>query len=229
VRLRLDLRREKDYWLGTYEPHLQYALDKSVEPGWVAYDVGANIGYISILLARLTGEKGKVYAFEALPTNIDRLRKNLELNGLLDRVTIVPAAVVDAPKQVNFLVGPSDGMGKVDGSAGRQEAIYSEIIRLSGVSLDHFVFEQDNPRPQVIKMDIEGGEVLALIGMQRILREIRPLILIELHGFEAARTAWGELTRHGYQLHRMQPGYRIISSCDELDWKAYLIAQPAGC
>ena len=52
LRLRLDLQSEKDYWLGTYEPDLQAAIADLVEPGQVAYDLGANIGYISTLLAR---------------------------------------------------------------------------------------------------------------------------------------------------------------------------------
>ncbi len=80
--LSLDLQQEKDYWLGTYEPDLQAAIAELVKPGMRVYDVGANIGYISLLLARRVGETGHVYAFEALPANLERLRLNLELSGL---------------------------------------------------------------------------------------------------------------------------------------------------
>lgn len=65
--LLLDMQTEKDYWLGTYEPDLQSALGELVAPGSVVYDVGANIGHISLLLARAAKEGGRVFAFEALP------------------------------------------------------------------------------------------------------------------------------------------------------------------
>jgi FkbM family methyltransferase len=225
ARLLLDLQFEKDYWLGTYEPELQAALVDLVKPGMVAYDIGANIGYISLLFARQVGEAGQVYAFEALPANLDRLRGNLELNRVADRVMVIPAAVVEGGHPVQFLVGPSGGMGKAEGSAGRQEVSYSQTITVEGLSLDQFVYEAGNPPPQVVKMDIEGGEVLALPGMQRVLAEKKPLLLLELHGPEAARVAWDCLTAAGYRIYKMRQGFPLVSSWDELNWKAYVIAR----
>ena len=149
ARLLLNLQDEKDYWLGTYEPELQAAVGELVKPGDVAYDVGANIGYISILLARKVGESGKVYAFEALPANVDRLRRNLELNGLESHVEVVPAAMIDASKVVSFLIGLSPKMGKAERSAGRLNVAYSESINVSGVALDQFVY-QDGDRKSVV-------------------------------------------------------------------------------
>jgi FkbM family methyltransferase len=193
----------------------------------VAYDIGANMGYITLLLARLTGESGHVYAFEALPDNLQRLQTNLDLNALSQRVTVTPGAVIDSAREVRFLVGPSGGMGKAEGSAGRKDVAYkaTEIVR--GFSLDEFVFAQGNPQPQIIKMDIEGGEILALPGMLRLFSETRPLVLLELHGPEAAQTAWDVLEQAGYRICQMQPGYPAVASIQELDWKAYLAAFPA--
>lgn len=225
LKLSLDLQEEKDYWLGTYEPDLQAAVADLVQPGMVVYDVGANIGYISLLLARRVGAAGHVYAFEALPANLKRLHLNLELSGLSDRVTVVAAAVVEKKRLVRFLVGPSSGMGKAAGSAGRQDVIYSQTLELNGLSLDDFVYADGNPPPQVVKMDIEGGEVLALPGMSRLLVEAHPLILLELHGPEAARLVWDMLYAAGYRLCQMAPGYPQIPSLEVLDWKAYLVAK----
>ena len=222
--LLLDLQQEKDYWLGTYETDLQIAMKEWVKPGRLAYDVGANIGYNTLLLARVVGEGAGVVAFEALPANVERLRQNLALNREGTRVQVVAAAVTDRSGEVQFLVGPSDDMGKVAGSAGRQ-AGYAQEMRVSAISLDDFVYGQGNPPPQVVKMDIEGGEVLALPGMRRILREAHPTLLLELHGPESTRVAWNELTAAGYQLRRMAPGYPLIPALDELDWKAYLVAE----
>ncbi len=225
ARMSLDLQEEKDYWLGTYEPEVQVAIANWVQPDSVVYDVGANIGYISLMLARAAGEGGRVIAFEAFPANLERLRHNLRLNPEGARVVVVPAAVTDHRGEAQFLVGPSGGMGKVEGSAGRQGG-YLETISVPAVSLDEFVFIEGNPSPQLIKMDIEGGEVLAIPGMRRLLREARPIILLEIHGSKSADTAWDELVAAEYRIHRMEEGYPTINSADEMDWKAYLVATP---
>ena len=211
ARLSLDLQREKDYWLGTYEPELQAAAAQFIQPGSVIFDVGANIGYISLLLARLAGSGGKVISFEALPSNLERLRANLELNDFARQVEVVPAAVVDRRRSVRFLVGPSGGMGKAEGSAGRQDYDYADSIEIQGISLDDFVYDQGNPPPDVVKMDIEGGEVMALPGMRQLLSEKHPLIFLELHGQQAAQTAWEILTGCDYRLCKMEKGYPTIS------------------
>jgi len=112
----------------------------------------------------------------------------------------------------------------VEGSTGRQNLEYSATISIPGVSLDAFVFDLNNPAPQVIKMDIEGGETLALKGMKRLFSEVQPIILLELHGPESARTTWETLTNAGYTIHHLQSGYPRVSSINELDWKAYLVA-----
>ena len=249
MQLLLDMQTEKDYWLGTYEVELQAALRELVKPGMTAYDVGANIGYISLILARLVGASGRVYAFEALPENVERLRENLRLNGVFDetltptsslrsatsstqerkmggKVAVISAAVTDRAGPVNFLVGPSGGMGKAEGSAGRQDVVYQDTLTVAGISLDEFVFQQGYPAPQVIKIDIEGGEVLALPGMQRLLMEYHPLALLELHGPESALAVWTTFQSAGYRICQMAPGFPVVVSVDDLNWKAYLVAIP---
>lgn len=225
LKMRLDLQLEKDYWLGTYETDLQAAVEDLIQPSWVAYDVGANIGYVSLLLAEKLGDLGKIFAFEALPDNLERLHTHIEINGLASRVSVIPGAVAATSKPVRFLVGPSGAMGKAEGSAGRTEG-HRESIEVPGIALDDFVYRDGNPIPRVVKMDIEGGEVLALPGMLRLLTEAHPLILLELHGPEAARVAWDTLIAAGYQICRMERGYPRVASLDELDWKAYLVAMP---
>ncbi len=221
----LDMQTEKDYWLGTYEPELQQAVTDLVQPGMVIYDVGANVGYISLLLARAAAEKGRVFAFEALPDNIARIRRNAALNRMEARITPIHAAVVERAGPVRFLVHPSNAMGKAVGSAGREHPEeYLREIEVPGLTLDEFAYAQGNPLPQVVKMDIEGGEVLAVQGMQRLLAQVRPLLLIELHGQAAASAVWHSLMQHGYTVQRMQPGRPLVRSLDELGWKSYLIA-----
>lgn len=224
MKLLLDLQREKDYWLGTYELELQAAIRDLVQPGWVAYDVGANIGYVTLLLSQAVGLEGKVFAFEPLPANLDRLRANVELNSMDARVTIVPKAVTRSSGLVHFLVGPSVGTGKAEGSAGRQ-LDYPDTIEVPGVSLDEFILEDRHPTPQVVKMDIEGGETLAFPGMKMVLEGAHPLLFLELHGQESARIAWDMLHEVGYRILHMRSGYPAVDSFESLDWKSYLVAK----
>ncbi|MFH1524095.1 MAG: FkbM family methyltransferase [Chloroflexota bacterium] len=221
----LDMQIDKDYWLGTYEPELQATLRELIQPGAVIYDVGSNIGYVSLLLAKAAGETGHVYAFEALPNNAEQWRKNIELNGMNTRLSLFAGAVTQAAGPVRFLVHESAGMGKAAGSAGRKDQYQSEVT-VEGISLDEFVYGQGNPPPQVVKMDIEGSEVLALPGMRRVLAEARPLMLMELHGTESCRAAWETLTAANYDIRWMQHGYSLVPSMEALGRKAYIVAKP---
>jgi FkbM family methyltransferase len=224
-RIQLDMQIDKDYWLGTYEPELQAAIRDWVKQGSIVYDVGANIGYVSLLLAKAAGQHGHVYAFEALPDNADRWRKNIFLNGMESRLSLYAGAVTNSSGTVQFLVHSSGGMGKAVGSAGRDDT-YQKEINIPGISLDEFVYRQGNPKPQIIKIDIEGGEVLALPGMRRVLAEAKPILLMELHGPESSRVAWETLSSTGYDLHWMKHGYPAIPSLEAMGWKAYVVAKP---
>jgi FkbM family methyltransferase len=225
LRMALNLHTEKDYWLGTYEPDLQAAARQFIKPGMVVYDIGANIGYISLMKARLVEKQGKVFSFEALPANIARLNQNLALNAFQERVQVIHAAVVDKAGDVSFLTHASGAMGKALGSAGRDEH-YAQTIKVQGIALDDFVYILGNLPPAVIKLDIEGGEGMALAGMKHLLKDARPLLLIELHGEEASRQVWDCLKAASYTLRPMRKGAATIQSLSELDWKAYVIAIP---
>jgi FkbM family methyltransferase len=221
ARLKLDMQSQKDYWLGTYEMELQQAVADWVKPGMVAYDLGANIGYVSLLLARAVGPTGKVFAFEALPANQERLTDNLNLNSIKN-IKLISKAVADKSGTIAFMVHSSSGMGKIFESDGE----HLNKISVEAVSIDDFVFQNNNPGPQLIKMDIEGGEVLALGGMARLLKEIRPVLLIELHGKQATEAAWQILHEASYILHFMRKGYPRIESPQALGKKNYVVASP---
>jgi len=147
------------------------------------------------------------------------------INVLESRITVTHAAVIDTVQPVTFLTHPSGAMGKALGSAGRDEQ-YNGRITVPGLALDAFVYDENHPAPDVIKMDIEGGEGSALAGMPRLLAEKRPILLIELHGEKAARQVWNNLLQHNFSLHQMKRGYPKITRISALDWKAYIIAVP---
>ena len=226
LQMELDLKSEKDYWLGTYEAEVQQAIVDLVKPGDIIYDVGANIGFLTLLFARTTGATGHVYAFEALPANVFRLSHNVEINGFQEWVTVVPVAVLDRSGEVEFLIGPSTGMGKVGGSLGRDSVEYNESINVEGLSIDEYVERRSTLPADIVKIDIEGGEVLALPGMQKLIHDQGPIIMIELHGPEAAKTTWKILNREQYRICLMAPSFPEVHEVNELGWKSYVVAFP---
>ena len=183
------------------------------------------MGYISLCLGRVAGPQGYVYCIEPLPQNLTRLGDNLALNADVCQFNILPMALAGESGRAQFQVHASDDMGKLIGSAGREEQ-YQHSIDVETISLDDMVYQRSYPTPDVIKMDIEGGEVLALLGMSQLLKEVGPLVLLELHGPQSVQAAWQALTAAGYSIHCLDTDYTQVSSPDGLDWKAYLMGRP---
>jgi hypothetical protein len=96
------------------------------------------------------------------------------------------------------------------------------------VAIDDFIYKSGNPVPDLLKIDIEGGEILALPGMRRLLQENHPILLIELHGPDAARIIWELLEQENYRICRMTPDYPQVPRLEDLDWKSYLAAIANG-
>lgn len=228
-RLKVDLRSEREYWLGTYEKQFIPTISAFCKPGMTVYDLGANIGYTALAFAHVVGRGGRVFAFEPFPANIRRVRDHIELNDLENVVTLVPRAVSDHSGTETFLVHASHEMGKIAGSAER-ETTYVDRIEVRGVSLDEFVYDEGNPPPDAIKLDIEGGGVRAIPGMRRVLAAARPILFAELHGEEEQQAAWDALRAVGYQLLRMQEGFPPIAARDELrsKYRQHIIGLPPG-
>ncbi len=222
ARLRLDLQTEKDLWLGTYEPELLRAIHKFVEPGTVVYDVGANLGYLSLALARAVGPTGKVIAFEPVPANSARLQANLHLNREQGWIRPVEAAVGARSTRSHFLLHASGGMGKLEGSSGRPFD-YADSAEVQVISLDDWVYTNGEAPPALVKIDVEGGEAQVLEGMARLLSQARPQLLLELHGPEAASEVHQRLLAADYRLQAMQRGY---PEWRPGAWKDYVVGIP---
>ena len=140
-------------------------------------------------------------------------------------MTLVPKAVSEKTGNTTFLVHDSGGMGKVEGSQSKDRG-YQESITVDAISIDEFVYNENHAAPDLIKIDIEGGEIKALQGAIRVLKEKKPILLVELHSIEAGLSAWQILTDLNYNLYWMRKGYPRIDSPDSLGRKAYVLAEP---
>ena len=188
-------------WLGTYEWEKQREFERTVRPGWVIYDVGAHVGFYSLLAAELAGDGGKVYAFEPASRNLRYLRKHVEMNRA-STIDVRPFGVAATTGTASMASGPPGMVGTMGHIADEGD------VTIQTVSLDGFLDDGALP-PDLIKMDIEGGEARALRGASRILREHRPVIFLATHGDDVHAECLEILGSHGYRL-------RTLSTPDEL-------------
>jgi len=181
---------EHGYWLGSYELNKRLAFERLVEPGSVVYDIGANVGFFSLLSSVLAGPEGQVVAFEPLPRNIRYLRRHIQINHL-GNVTVIEAAVSDHDGKAAFNLGPSTAMGRL-ASVGE--------LNVQMVSLDTLLAEGKLAPPDVIKLDVEGAEYDALCGGRDLLDLYRPLLFLDTHGRKAHHFTLALLGELGYRL-----------------------------
>ena len=132
-----------------WEPTETELVKKEVKKGYTVIDIGANIGYYTLLFAKLVGKEGKVYAFEPEPNNLDLLKKNIEVNNYKN-VIIEQKAVSDTTKSVNlFTAKQGIGEHRINFSWFGNNGIEVEAIKL-----DDYI----NEKIDFIKIDIEGAE-----------------------------------------------------------------------
>jgi len=209
--LLLRLPPASSVWLsGNVELAVQRALADLLGDGEVLFDVGANLGFFTVLGARLVGPSGRVVAFEPHPANVALLARNVELNGFAN-VTVVAKVVSDASGE-RLLGGSNTALASVLAAAGEAP----DAIQIPAVSIDDFV--AGGPAPNVVKLDVEGHEVQALRGMARTLALHRPVIVCELHT-EPERVA-AQLLDHGYTVEPLAPPGDVRPG-------AHVLARPA--
>jgi FkbM family methyltransferase len=189
-----------------YEPVETAFFQRHVEPGHTVVDVGANIGYYTLLFARAVGASGRVYAFEPEPNNFAILRTNVEGNGYRN-VVLENAAVSDSSGTLDLFVNETN-LGDhqaYDAGEGRKRVI------VRSVSLDDY-FADLAERIDFVKMDIQGFEAAALRGMKTLLRTSPDVVLVtELwpKGMVAAGA-----NPEGYLHELAQLGF-VLFECDE--------------
>lgn len=138
-----------------------------LKPGFHVIDVGANIGYYTLLLASAIGENGSIVAIEPSPENLRELYLNVERNNLTSKVEVVEAAVGDKAAVVGLRTGINSGV-----TDGDKAAYQVPMDTIDNIVKRHVDF---------MKIDIEGFEVFALRGATRVLTQDQPTLFVEIH------------------------------------------------
>lgn len=205
------------YLDGVFEPFETEIVKKEIKRGDTFLDIGANVGYYTLLAAKLVGKSGKVYAFEPDPHNFSILKKNVSLNGY-NNVVLTNKAVSDYTGRTRlFLSEDNGGHHRICSSPEERKSIFVDTV-----TLDDF-FKQKKVQINFIKMDIEGAEGRALEGMTQLLKKNRKVYLLtefcpevlELHG-SSAKKYLNQLELLGFKLYYIQKGGREAVIKDKL-------------
>lgn len=148
----------------------RHLLDRLLRPGMRVADVGANIGYYALLFARAVGPQGAVFCCEPEPDNLVELERTLSWNGFAN-VRVMPVAVGDRDGEA-FLARGVNGKVSANGGPPPPGAVAVPLRRLDTL-FPHGV--------DLLKVDVEGYEGRVLDGAERLLREHRPVLVVELH------------------------------------------------
>lgn len=186
---------------GIFEPCSTQIIKQLIKEGDIVLDVGANIGYYSILFSRLVGTYGKVLCFEPTECYWKILKMNLEANRA-NNVEVFKIGLSNKSQELVIQIGGSTATLH---SPGNRALETKEFINL--ISLDKFMEESKLPKIDFIKVDIDGHEPLFFEGAWKTLERYNPTILLEvshLHYLEAGFTAWDfydTLKRKNYKIY----------------------------
>ena len=181
---------------GIYEPFETEILKNEIKKGDFVIDIGASIGYYTLLFAKWTGSGGKVFSFEPNPIQFSILKKNCHLNNY-ENITLIQKYVSN------------------------KSTINSEI---ASIALDDYFNEHDYPI-SLIKMDIEGAEGLALEGMQKLLEKNKHIkILTEFHTSELKKFGFepidflNNLQKLGFTIYNINEKNKKLEQIDNEDF-----------
>ena len=157
-----------------YEPNQTKIVKKYVHEGDVVIDVGAHVGYYTLLMAQLVGKNGKVYSFEPDPINFELLKKSVEINGF-ENVVLIQKAVSDTTEKIKLFLGDNDSAINRIYDAKLGDA--KKSIDVESVTIDEY-FKENDKLFNFIKIDSEGSEAKIINGMEKFLTKNRKLIMM---------------------------------------------------
>jgi FkbM family methyltransferase len=212
--------------LGTYELPVQQALSNYLKPGDVFYDIGANVGFFTVIAAKLVGSAGKVYAFEPDQQNADRVRHNLQLNQFTN-TAVWQKAVSHTTGTGELLLAEYSGGHTLSVVDRPPDFAGSTVVEI--VSIDDLINQGQLTPPHVVKIDVEGAELDVLQGMLQTIKQYQPIIIYEV---DAAKADSFQQKNESITNLISSLNYQIVpleNSYEEINWHVgHAIAIPAS-
>ena len=197
---------------GLFEPEIVSWLVRLARPNSTVFDVGANLGLMSIPVLR-THSTCRVVSFEPSPNSLQFLRRTAAASPYADRWTIVGKAVADRAGDRDFDLGPAaDAL--YDRLATDQKIGLTRSARIQATTLDDEWQSLGRPEVSVIKIDVEGAESLVLKGARALLKSSRPAVILEWHQryldrFGQSETLVEVAREFGYRIYAIPSGVPV--------------------
>ena len=202
--------------LGTYEVPIQKIFAQHLKTGDVFYDIGANVGFFSIIAAKLVGQGGKVYAFEPGSENAKSIRHNGELNNF-NQIEVIEKAVSNTSGTGEFLLAKYSG-GHALATADAPPDLAGKVT-VDLVSIDDLIASGQIEPPNFVKIDVEGAELDVLKGMTQTIKTYQPSVIYEVDDGDRAayERKYQELANFfesfNYQVTQTENSYDTIDWC----------------
>jgi len=224
-----DRTLHKEFLDGTYDEYFWDYIAGLDLTGKTVYEIGGHIGYHAMNFAQLVGDDGAVYAFEPNPFNRDRFRLNLSKNlDLSGRIHIFDVAVSNANEEIEFNFSSSVDDGKSSGSfihgahTPHESIFYDQVgftkTMVKSLRMDDFESALGiKNKPFLIKIDVEGAENLVLNGGLELIKECRPIVLMEIHSIYNMLETCEYFNRLNYSINLLK---------EEFDGRCFISAIP---
>jgi FkbM family methyltransferase len=203
---------------GFWEKWVETAIRRMTRPGDYVVEIGANLGYHTLIMADCVGSSGKVQTFEANPRLCEHLARSIEFNGYAKRVSLTHAAVSDHSGMINFMVSrSSSGCGHIYMS-GENHFADRQVLEVPAVTLD----EVCDDRPvNLLRMDTEGSELLILAGASRMLERSPDIrICMEWDPIQTAsrsdiQQGLAMMAAHGFRFWKLNTDRTLVETSPE--------------
>lgn len=195
-------------FFGIDEPYITKLSKDFIKEGDIVYDIGAHIGYTSLIFAQSLRGNGKVYAFEILPSTAELLNKTVNANKF-NTIEVHNTGLGLSNQTIQLIKGPT-AMTNIYTTP--EESEHTELCNIA--SLDQYVKNNKLNAPSIIKIDIEGAEIDCLQGGNELINKHKPIMLIEFHDLSLLKKGYNLLESWGYRL-TSQDG--IIINRNKLD------------
>ncbi len=205
---------------GIYHKQMTKLIKSTITKGMVCLDVGANIGYFTLILARLIGQEGKVFAFEPEPHNFDLLEKNIAINGY-HNITPIQKAVSNKNGKAKLFLNRVSLAGHSLATPRKSERQFvRDTIEIEQQTLDTFFRDYDG-KVDFVKIDVEGAELAVVEGMENIISKNKDLVIIT-EFFPDALRSFGStpkeflntLLQYGFNLYDINDQKESVSLMD---------------
>jgi FkbM family methyltransferase len=209
--MRIRMPDDKLYWTGTWEYDVTSRIAELVTSDSICYDIGGHRGFMAGVMAR-NGAR-TVYCFEPNPVNVSKVEQLAGLNPDLN-IVLMSCAIGAKDGIAPFSLMPETSMGKLATSPFQSDAERTSEIEVEVRSLDSLLLGGEIEPPAFVKIDIEGAELAALQGAATLIKQHRPILLIEVHSFELLECCRSWLSERGYKLSIVEQAKAASSEAD---------------